>query len=72
MPEIRLICLYCNHKWSYQSYYTPQDPKTRCIKCSETKMIKAKVVNENELNNNIFGYEEDEPDESPEDIDQRD
>lgn len=59
MPEVRLVCLYCNHKWTYISYHTPSDPKTKCVRCKESKMIKATVVSEDKNDGNVFGYDED-------------
>ena len=59
MPEVRLVCLYCNHKWTYISYHVSSDPKTKCLRCKETKMIKATVVSEDKKDGNVFGYDED-------------
>ena len=70
MAEIRYTCLYCNHKWTYISYYASKDTSSRCQKCKETKLIKAEVVKESDKKGNVFGYEEDEP--KKEDDDYRD
>lgn len=67
MPEVKLICLYCNHKWSYISYHVSGDLKSKCLRCKETKMIKATIVSENKEDGNVFGYDEDFPQDEDDD-----
>lgn len=58
MPEVKLECLYCGHKWIYISYYISKDLTSKCTRCHETKQIKAKLVSEDDQGSNVFGYDE--------------
>ncbi len=63
MPEIRFTCLYCDNKWVLISYYSTKNVSSRCQRCKESKMIKSEIVNDKAKTGNVFGYEEDEPEE---------
>ena len=72
MPEIRFTCLYCDHKWSYVSFYISKEMNAQCSRCKETKMLKMHVVTEKDKTGNIFGYEEEVKEDKTDDDDYRD